>query len=348
MPEVTTRGAIMAREIAEQPQTLSRLLDEGTGAIRAVADHVRAHDPRFVLLAARGTSDHAAIYFKYLIETTLGLPAGLVSPSTLTVYDAQPRFDDVLWVAVSQSGGSPDLIESTQRARECGALTLAVTNAPDSPLSQAADLGIDVLAGPEKAVAATKSYTSELLALWLLADAWAGGDGARAALVPQRAQDVLDRADGLRVAPRYRFVERLVTTARGYAYPTAREAALKLMETSYLAAHAFSSADLMHGPLAMVDEDRPVVAVVPFGAGGAAMQPVLDRLAERGADVLVEGDVSRAPGAADTIWLPSDIDEDLSPILQIIPLQQLAYAMAIARGYDPDAPRGLRKVTETL
>lgn len=351
MPEPTAglaRGAIMAREIAEQPEALERLLTDGVPAIRAVADRIRAHDPRFVLLAARGTSDHAAIYVKYLIETTLGLPAGLVSPSTLTVYGAQPRFDDVLWVAVSQSGGSPDLIESTQRAAECGALTLAVTNAPASPLSEVADLGIDVLSGPEKAVAATKSYTSELLALWLLADAWAGGDASRASTLPERARQILDRADGLRVAPRYRFVERLVTTARGYAYPTAREAALKLMETSYLAAHAFSSADLMHGPLAMVDEDRPVVAVVPYGAGGAAMQPVLDRLAERGADLLVEGDASRAPSAAESIWLPDDVAEDVAPILQIIPLQQLAYAMAIARGYDPDAPRGLRKVTETL
>lgn len=338
----------MAAEIGEQPISLARLLADGTSAIRAVADVVRARQSRFVLLAARGTSDHAALYAKYLIETHLGLPCGLVSPSTLTVYGTRPAYDDVLWIAVSQSGGSPDLVESTQRAREAGALAVAVTNAPESPLAAAADLHIDVMAGPERAVAATKSYTSELLALWLLVDAWTGGDGAAAASIPARAQEVVDRGDGLAVAPRYRFVERLVTTGRGYSYPTAREAALKLMETSYLSAHAFSSADLMHGPLAMIDGDRPVIAVVPFGAGGAAMQPVLDRLAERGADLLVEGDTSRAPGAAATIWLPDDVPEDLAPILQIIPLQQLAYAMAVARGYDPDAPRGLRKVTETL
>ena len=346
MPE-STRGAIMAAEIAEQPDTLARLLDLGMPAIHQVADAVRRHDPRFVLLAARGTSDHAALYAKYLIENRFGLPAGLVSPSTLTVYDSRPAYDGVLWIAVSQSGGSPDLIESTQRAGAGGALTVAVTNAPGSPLAEAAQLHVDVMAGPERAVAATKSYTSELLALWLLVDAWAGGNGDGARVIPRRARAVVDRGEGIAVAPRYRFVERLVTTGRGYSYPTAREAALKLMETSYLAAHAFSSADLMHGPLAMIDEDRPVIAVVPFGAGGAAMQPVLDRLAERGADVLVEGDISRAPGAAASIWLPDDVPEDLAPILQIIPLQQLAYAMAIARGYDPDAPRGLRKVTET-
>ena len=338
----------MAAEVAEQPACLARLLDSGVGAIQQVAERIRAFQPRFVLLAARGTSDHAALYAKYLIETRLGLPVGLVSPSTLTVYDTSPAYDAVLWIAVSQSGGSPDLVESTERAATAGALTVAVTNAAGSPLAEAADLHIDVMAGPERAVAATKSYTSELLALWLLVDSWAGGDSAAARAIPSAAQEVVDRGEGMAVAPRYRFVERLITTGRGYAYPTAREAALKLMETSYLAAHAFSSADLMHGPLAMIDEDRPVIAVVPFGKGGAAMQPVLDRLAERGADVLVEGDASRAPQASATLWLPNDIAEDLSPILQIIPLQQLAYAMAIARGYDPDAPRGLRKVTETL
>lgn len=343
----TVPGATMAAEIAQQPETLARLLTDGAAPIASVAQAVAARKPRFVLLAARGTSDHAALYLKYLIEVRLGLPVGLVSPSTLTVYAARPCYDDVLWIALSQSGGSPDLVESTTRAREAGAWAIAITNAPESPLATAADAHIDVMAGPELAVAATKSYTSELLAAWLLAESWAGGDTSRAEVLPALARDVLDRGYGLEVAPRYRFVERLVTTGRGFAYPTAREAALKLMETSYLSAHAFSSADLMHGPLAMIDEDRPVIAVVPFGAGGAAMQPVLDRLAERGADVLVEGDVERAPRAAAAIPLP-ETGEDLAPILQIMPLQQLAYAMAIARGYDPDAPRGLRKITETL
>ena len=346
MPEQLP-GQTMAAEIAEQPATLARLLDDGRAPIAHVAQAVAARAPRFVLLAARGTSDHAALYLKYLIEVKLGLPVGLVSPSTLTVYGAQPEYADVLWIALSQSGGSPDLVESTTRARAAGAWTVAITNAAESPLAQATDAHIDVLAGPERAVAATKTYTSELLAAWLLVESWAGGDTSRAEVLPGLAREVLDGGYGLEVAPRYRFVERLVTTGRGYAYPTAREAALKLMETSYLSAHAFSSADLMHGPLAMIDADRPVIAVVPFGAGGAAMQPVLDRLAESGADVLVEGDVVRAPHAAARIPLP-ETGEDIAPILQIMPLQQLAYAMAIARGHDPDAPRGLRKVTETL
>jgi glucosamine--fructose-6-phosphate aminotransferase (isomerizing) len=164
--------------------------------------------------------------------------------------------------------------------------------------------------------------------------------------VPECAERVLERGLGDELATRYRFVERLVVTARGYAYATAREAALKMMETSYLSAHAFSGADLMHGPLAMIDEDRPVIAIVPSGVGGAALMPVLDRLRDRGADVLIVGDAAVAPWAAAAAPLP-ETDERVAPVLQILPFQQLAHAMAVARGYDPDAPRGLKKVTKT-
>ncbi len=336
----------MAAEIAEQPQALQRLLDDGMTGVREVAARLADRRPRFVLLAARGTSDHAALYAKYLIEITLGLPAGLASPSTLTTYGSRLDLADALWIAVSQSGGSPDLVDSTTAARACGAMTLAVTNAASSPLAETSELHIDILAGPERAVAATKSYTSELLALQLLIEFWRGGDAASSHQLPGLAEAVLQRASGTEVASRYRFVERLVVTARGYAYATAREAALKLMETSYLSAHAFSGADLMHGPLAMVDVDRPVIAVVPTGVGGAALAPVLEQLRDRRADVLIIGDTEVAPWAAAAVRLP-DTDERLAPVLQILPLQQMAHAMAVARGYDPDAPRGLNKVTET-
>lgn len=339
-------GGVMAAEIAEQPAALQRLLDEGLAELRDVARAVARRPPRFVLLAARGTSDHAALFAKYLIEITLGLPVGLASPSTLTAYRARPDLSDVLWIAISQSGGSPDLVDSTTAARNAGALALAVTNAPASALAQACELNIDVRCGPERAVAATKSYTSELLALYLLVELWRGGDAGLAEPLPELAAEVVSRAAGAEVATRYRFVERLVVTARGYAYATAREAALKMMETSYLSAHAFSGADLMHGPLAMVDEDRPVIAVASPGVGGAALSPVLERLRDRNADLLVVGDPEAAPWAAAAVPLP-DTDERVAPVLQIIPLQQMAHAMAVARGYDPDAPRGLSKVTET-
>ncbi len=207
----------MAAEIAEQPRALQRLLTEGTTAVREVAGRVTHRRPRFVLLAAGGTSDNAALYAKYLIEITLGLPAGLASPSTLTTYGSRPDLRDVLWIAVSQSGGSPDLVDSTAAAQACGALTIAVTNAAGSPLTDSSELHVDVLAGPERAVAATKSYTSELLALYLLIDIWGGGDAALAHELPSLADAVLGRAVGTEIATRYRFVERLVLTARGYA-----------------------------------------------------------------------------------------------------------------------------------
>jgi glucosamine--fructose-6-phosphate aminotransferase (isomerizing) len=345
MSEAAAPGELMAAEIAEQPAVFERLLTQGPGDVTEVARRIREAAPRFVLMAARGTSDHAALYLKYLVEIVLGLPCGLASPSTVTAYGARPDLHGVLWVAVSQSGGSPDLLESTVAAQRAGALTLAVTNAPDSPLAQAAELHLDIRAGSERAVAATKTYTATLLTLWLLVESWRGGDRSGARELPELARQVVDEPAVAEVADRFRFVDKVVVTGRGYSYPTAREAALKLMETSYLAAHAFSGADLLHGPLAMIDEDRPVVAVTPHGVAGTAMEPVLARLAERGADVTLVGDA--AHGTAGIVVPVPRVAEELSPLLEIIPLQRLAHAMAVARHYDPDAPRGLSKVTRT-
>jgi glutamine---fructose-6-phosphate transaminase (isomerizing) len=332
-------GALMAAEIDEQPAVLASLLREGTAQMAEAAERIARAAPRFVVFAARGTSDHAALYAKYLTEIKLGLPAGLASLSSMTVYQARPDLADVLFVAVSQSGGSPDLIESLTAARECGALTLAVTNDPSSPLAAAADIGVDVRAGREAAVAATKTYTAELLALFLLF----GGPGAagRAAGLADAAARTLASDAVAGVADRYRTASRLVTTARGYSYPTAREAALKLMETSYLGAQAFSAADLLHGPMAMVDADVPVIAVTAPGRGGAVMTPVVERLVANGVHVVCVGVPDGLPIAAD------GIEEELLPVLEILPLQQLAWRVALDRGHDPDRPRGLTKVTKT-
>jgi len=229
----TIPGHLMAAEIVEQPQVWRRLLDEGREPIRAAAAQIAATSPRFVLFVARGTSDHAALYAKYLVEINHGLPAGLVSPSTMTVYGARPDLRDVLYIAVSQSGGSPDLVRSVEVARSQGALTVAVTNNAASDLAAAAAIHIDVLAGAEKSVAATKSYTAELLALQLLL----GYDRDGVDALPDLGEQVLTFDALVReVAQRYRFAQRLIATGRGYSYPTAREAALKLMETSYLSA----------------------------------------------------------------------------------------------------------------
>jgi glucosamine--fructose-6-phosphate aminotransferase (isomerizing) len=344
----TGPGQLMAAEIADQPAVFERISTEGLPDIRRVAREISTAEPRFVVLAARGTSDHAALYAKYLVEILLGRPAGLASPSTMTAYAARPDLRDVLFVAVSQSGGSPDLVESLTIARRCGALTLAVTNAPSSALASAAQLHIDVLAGPEKAVAATKSYTAELLALYLLIDALRGGDGGGVGEIVKAAASLVDDIEPVRaVARRFLGAERLVVTGRGYSYPTAREAALKLMETSYISAHAFSGADLLHGPMAMLQRDSAVIAIAPSGVSGTAIQPVLDRLNELGTNLTIVGPASPAAENIGRLRLPEGLPEELSPLVEIIPLQMLARELAVLRGLDPDAPRGLHKVTET-
>lgn len=352
-------GSLMAAEIAEQPDVFRRILDEGARAVEQVSRAVRSRDPRFVLFIARGTSDHAALYGKYLVEIYLGLPAGLASPSTTMVYDAHPRMEGVLAIAVSQSGASPDVVEPIVRARAAGAITLAITNTPASPLAAATEFHLDMLAGSEQAVAATKTYTAELLTLFLLIRALTG-DGAQpmepgwvppeCSSLPQWARSViLDGEEAVAaLAPRYRFVEQLVITARGLNYATARETALKLMETSYLVAHAFSGADLLHGPLAMIDRGFPVIALVPPGPGARALRPVLERLNSLGADTLIVGDPSLFGMGTVCLPMPSAVPESISPILTILPMQQLALYLARQRGLDPDRPRSLEKVTETI
>ncbi|HEX6967321.1 MAG TPA: SIS domain-containing protein [Micromonosporaceae bacterium] len=343
----------MAADIAEQPDCYARLLDSaGARTISRIARTIAERRPRHVVFTARGTSAHAARYGAYLTEIRLGLPAWLAAPSSITLFGARPDLSTALVVAVSQSGSSPDLAEVLRVARAGGALTLAVTNAPSSPLAEAAELSLDLAAGPERAVAATKTYTAELLALLMLIEGVRAGDGdlppaeraALAALPELAARTLADPTVG-GLAQRYRFAVRLVTTGRGYAYPTAREAALKLMETSYLAALAFSGADLLHGPLAMVDPDVPVLAFVGGGPGGDAMREVLARLGERRADVVAVGPTAVERVAA-RIEVPA-VDERHAPMLDILPVQRLALALALARGEDPDRPRGLTKITST-
>lgn len=347
-------GALMAAEISEQPQVWRRLSAAAPdGDLARAAALIRAARPRFVLFVARGTSDHAALYAKYIAEIVHQLSCGLVSPSTMTAYGARPDLSDVLMIGVSQSGGSPDLVQSLEVARARGALTVAVTNRPDSALAQAAEAHVDIQAGRERAVAATKSYTAQLLALHLLLAAVRNEDPVRTAAgvaaVADGAEELLAGEGAVAaLAQRYRFASRLVTTGRGYSYPTAREGALKLMETCYLSAQAFSGADLLHGPLAMIDPQVPVLAVAADGTGGAAMQQVFPRLAEQGADVFCVGNAAAVADAAAGVVLPGGATEELSPLLEIIPFQLLSLHLALARGIDPDAPRGLRKVTETL
>ena len=254
--------------------------------------------PRHVVFTARGTSDHAALYAAYLTEIRLGLPAGLASPSAVTVFGARPDLSDALVVGVSQSGGSPDLAEVLRVARESGALTLAVTNDPGLAAGRAppscASTSPPGTSGRSPRPRRTRRSCSPCC---MLVEGVRGRrrraarprSGRRSPRCPTWPRGRWPTRPPAQLAPRYRFAAQLVTTGRGYAYPTAREAALKLMETSYLPALAFSGADLLHGPLAMTDPDVPVLAVVGSGPGGRSMREVLPRLGERRADVVAVG-----------------------------------------------------------
>lgn len=338
-------GDRMAAEVAEQPAVFDSLTARRSD-FASVAKLIAERRPRFALLAARGSSDHAALYAKYLIEVLLQLPAGLVSPSTTTLYGARPDFTDVLYLSVSQSGGSPDLVAATEAARAQGALTVAVTNTPASPLSDAAELSVDIKAGDELAVAATKTYSATLLSLYLLIDAVRGGSGEAVAGIGELAATAL-AAPVDEAVERYRAVERVVTTGRGYSSATAAEAALKLAETSYLAARAYSGADLLHGPVAAIDAGTGVVAVTSKGHGATAMRDVVQTVHDRGASVLAVGSAAKDTPADLRIAVPATAEE-VAPILEILPLQRLALGLSLARGGDPDNPRGLSKVTRTL
>jgi len=343
--------AYLEQEILEQPEVLERLLERERGTVETVARAIRERAPRFVVLAARGSSDNAARYGQYLLGAVNGLPVALATPSLFTLYRRPPRLADALVVAVSQSGQSPDIVAVVEEGRRQGALTLAVTNDPTSPLARAAEWVIPLHAGAERSVAATKTYTASLLALGMISAALAGDEEMFAALrtVPGAIRQVISSAQTVcRASERYRYMEACVVVSRGYNYATAYEIALKLKELTYVLAEPYSSADFQHGPVALVEKGFPVIAVVPEGAVTAEMVDFLRRLREREAELVVISAREEVLSLAQTpLPLPEGIPEWLSPMVAVVPGQLFALGLTQARGLDPDQPRGLQKVTRT-
>jgi len=338
-------------EIFEQPQRLADLLQQRP-AIEKIAQSIKERDPKFVFLAARGTSDNAGRYANYLWGAVNKLPLALATPSLFTYYGQPPIIKDALVVGVSQSGKSPDIVSVLETGKQQGNLTLAITNAPDSPLAQAADLVLDIQAGDEKAVAATKTYTTELMGIAMLSAALAGSDAAWAELqaVPAWVQSTLKLDNDIaRMAQRYRYMHQCVVLGRGLNYSTAYEWALKLKELTYLVAEPYSSADFQHGPIAMVEGGFPVLAVAPEGKVFDSMVEMLTILRkEHAAELVVVSNNQKALGLAQSpIPLPVDIPEWLTPIVAIVAGQLFAHHLTVAKGYDTEKPRSIRKVTET-
>ncbi len=341
----------LSREIHEQPAVLSRLLEGQLETAARIAAAIRAHDVRYAVLAARGTSDNAARYAQYLFGAMAGLPVALATPSLFSIYHAPPQLRDVLVLGISQSGQSPDIVAVVEEGQRQGALTVAVTNAPDSPLAQSAAHVLPLEAGPERAVAATKTYTAQLAALALLASQLSQDDDVLTALqtVPEAVEKslVLEETISL-TAQRYAYATECIVLGRGYNYATAFEIALKLKELTYIVAEPYSSADFRHGPVAIVERGFPAVIVAPHGVVYPDVLELARDLSARQAELIVISGQNEPLGLARTpLRLPVILPEWLSPFTCVVPGQLLALHITLAKGYDPDHPRGLTKVTET-
>jgi glutamine---fructose-6-phosphate transaminase (isomerizing) len=366
-------------EIREQPEALARLLAGERPVVEHIAAAVHRFSPAFVVTAARGSSDNAARYAKYLFGAHNRLVLSLGAPSLITLYGAPPALDRALVLGISQSGQSPDIVALVQEGRRQGALTVAITNQVGSPLAAAAHHVIDLHAGPEQAVVASKSYTAELVALAMLSAALeaAGGDAAtrghamNAGQHPSGAARRWQALESLPAAVSATIAlsdgaggdlasllapvggtpsDRMIVLGRGFNFATAFEIALKVKETAYLLCEPYATPDFFHGPLALVEAGFPALVVAPAGATVPDVLPALDVLAARQARVAVLSDDPRVlahPAASLRLPITGGVPEWLSPVTAVIPGQFLALALARARGHDPDRPRGLSKVTRT-
>jgi glutamine---fructose-6-phosphate transaminase (isomerizing) len=343
----------MLAEIRQQPEALERTLKGAAPAVAALRRVLQKRRPRLIILVARGTSDNAALFGRYLIEITTGIPASLAAPSITTLYGAELDYRDTLVVALSQSGESTDTNLVLERARSRGALTLGITNERASTLAGMAEHVFLVRAGAERSVAATKTYTGQLVLLYLLASVLGGNlHASDLDRLPAAVSSALRLESQIgELSERYRFMRQTVVVGRGLNYANAFEFSLKLMETCYVVAERFSPADLLHGPIALVEQGFPVFAFAPPGATWGSVSEVLGKLRKVGAEIVAitdSGNRQVDACATKVIRLPRKLKEALTPIPYIVPAQLFAAYLAEQKGLDPDRPRTLRKITPNL
>ena len=339
-------------EIHEQTAVFQHSTHKNLETVQAIAQAVPLDNIHHAFIAARGTSDNAARYANYLWGAVNRLPVTLATPSLFSLYRQPPTLRGALVIGISQSGQSPDIVNVVAEGKRQGQPTLAITNEPDSPLAQTADFVINIQAGVETAVAATKTYTTQLLAIAMLSAAWAGNPDRFKAIarLPEWAASVLAHDEIIgQLAQRYRTMQQCVVLGRGYNYATAFEWSLKLKELTYTVAEPYSSADFRHGPIAIVARGFPVMAVAPSGPVLADMRDLLQKLAvEKQAELLIiSNDSTTLDLATSPIPLPGDLPEWLSPLVSIIPAQLFSYHLTRVKGFNTEAPRGLNKVTRT-
>jgi glucosamine--fructose-6-phosphate aminotransferase (isomerizing) len=343
----------MLEEIRQQPEALERTLKGELRRVERFRRLMQQHRPRLIVLVARGTSDNAALFGRYLLEITTGIPVSLAAPSIATLYEAPLDYRDALVVAISQSGESTDTNLVLERARAGGAMTLGITNEARSSLARIAEHVFLVRAGREKSVAATKTYTGQMLTMYLLAYALGGGVRmAELERVPEAVAAALRlESEMAALSERYRFMKNAVVVGRGLNYANAFEFALKMMETCYVVAERFSSADFLHGPIALVEQGFPVFAFAPLGKTWSSMGEMLIKLRGLGAEIVSITDPDNREVekcSTKVIRLPRRTKEVLTPIPYIVPAQMFAACLASQKGLNPDQPRTLSKVTLTL
>lgn len=342
--------SIMYGEIFQQPEVLAGIEEKNEAAIRELVALIQKSDIKQIVIAARGTSDHCGIYIKYLAEILLGMPAGLAAPSVNTLYGAKVAYRDAVVIAISQSGMAEDALAVLADANECGAITVAVTNDPDSPVAKEARFCLDCAAGPEKSVAATKTFTAQMFCLALLLAKWAEDDELLSALraLPAGIEKELARADEVLAAAReFTFMPQCIVLGRGLLYPIALEAALKMMETSYTNARGFASSDFQHGPLALVTKGTPVFV---YCASDETKRDVLlstAQYADLGAYVIMVTDDKENANDAQKFFLVEPSSKYTAPFHFVVFAQLFACGLADAKRTTPDAPRNIKKITIT-
>ncbi len=339
------------REIHEQPAVLQRMLQEADDEARRLAAAIHKRNITHVIIAARGTSDNAGRYAQYVLGARNGLQVALSTPSLFSIYQQPPRLRDALVLGISQSGQSPDIVSVLAEARRQNVLTASITNDTGSDMAAESDFVIPLHAGEEHSVAATKTYSAQLAAVALLSSHLHDHSQSLSSLheIPEAVADTLLMNDEIAIlAPRYRYMDHCVAIGRGFNYATAFELALKLKELTYTVVEPYSSADFLHGPVAMLEPGFPVILIAPSGVMAPVLLEFAQQVKARQAELVAVSDI---PGilslARIPLTLPHTVPEWLSPITAIVPGQLLALHLAWTRDYDVDTPRAIQKVTET-
>lgn len=343
----TNLGEIMRSEIAEIPAVFQKLADQ-IPTITKQINELSLNNIDSVILVARGTSDNAALFLKYLIETKIGIPCGLASPSVVTIYKSNLRFTNCLVIGISQSGQSPDIVTYTKAAKAGGAKSISLTNDPESPLAKATDLHLYLEAGAEKAVAATKSYSAELLLSYILVSAWAKQPINLDSLISATKQSVSDLPKVSAIVNSFDHKSGITTMGRGFAYANAQECALKIQETLKIPVSSFSSADYLHGPISSLTENSRVIFLAPTGISVESMDKTVNRIREITKHIYWIGSGFPTKTGEIQIGGATGLSEQESVIADSVVLQQFALLLAVKNNLNPDAPAGLLKVTQTI